>query len=116
MYGSDDEKNRGTETSMSNNTHTSTNSWFDPPIENYRFYYQGGGSTSLTNRNSAKGFVLKTRRGMRLDGDLGSEGGNKTQILSSSSRNLFGSTISRGGGAASVDRSDDRDSQNTSSY
>ena len=102
---------------MSTNTHASDNSWFDPPIENYRFYYQGGGTT-MTDRNSAKGFVLKTQRTMQLEGSMGSARGNKSQanMLSSSSRNLFGSTISRGGGAASMDRSDDNNSQNTSSY
>ena len=101
---------------MSTNTRASENSWFDPPIENYRFYYQGGGTT-LTDRNSAKGFVLKTQRTMQLEGSMGSARGNKSaHMLSSSSRNLFGSTISRGGGAASMDRSDDNNSQNTSSY
>ena len=113
------------ETSMSTNTHTSDNSWFDPPIENYRFYYQSGDSTPMmTTRGSAKqsGFILRNNRSMRLEGDVGSERGNKSaHVLSSSSRNLFGSTISRGPGG-SVDRgdetvrTDEKDSQNTGSY
>lgn len=71
----------------------------------------------MTDRNSARGFVLKTQRTIRLEGSVESARGNKSaNMLSSSSRNLFGSTISRGGGAASIDRSDEINSQNTSSY
>ena len=49
---SDDE---ATSQSISDTTHKSDNSWFDPPIENYQFYYKGANSNALNEREGQKG-------------------------------------------------------------
>ena len=56
--------------SMSTNTHNSDNSWFDPPIENYRFYYQGTVNEMTNSKNQQpSGFFLKPRRTAKLGGN-----------------------------------------------
>ena len=94
---SDDDKSQ-TSLSLSTNTRNSDNSWFDPPLENYRFFYQAGNQindSKGSNGKQAAGFVLKQRG--KLGSEVASERG-KSGLMSSygKNNNLFGSTVSRG--------------------
>ena len=57
---SDDDRSQ-TSMSLSTNTRNSDSSWFDPPLENYRFFYQGGNNINEKGGQGkhTAGFVLK---------------------------------------------------------
>ncbi len=57
--------------SSDNKTSNSDNSYFDPPIENYRFYYQSGnqGGSTLGTKTQQTGFYMKQRKEVESMGD-----------------------------------------------
>ena len=103
-----DEDRLSASSSLSTNTRKSDNSWFDPPLENYRFFYQGGGNNINEKSNASKlpdGFFIKPRSTLKLDSDGGvSERGGKSR-MSSYGKQFYGSTMSRE--IVSEDRIDD---------
>ena len=52
----DDSDDSSISSSTSIQTKNSGNSWFDPPIDNYRFYYQGGGVGTHSQLGSQLGY------------------------------------------------------------
>ena len=106
QYAEDsDTDDEATSQTMSDTTHKSDNSWFDPPIENYRFYYQGADKNAVNERESRKGLFLRVRNTRNLDSD-------SDRNMSLGVRNLYGSTMSRDLGTVRDDncsmRTDDR--------
>lgn len=86
----------------------SDNSWFDPPIENYRFYFKGENNTS-TNPNTFFMQVTPVREHID-DDDINTEvqHGNKHELYSSTnSRDIMMSdeNIGRGSKFTSKKRS-----------
>ena len=97
--------------SFSTNTHASENSYFDPPIENYRFYYQGDNSVNDKNSVKNNGFFLKQRKHTKLGSEIHSEYGTNNR-MSDVQKPLYGSTFSRDQiscGDGNSMRADDRD-------
>mmetsp|Transcript_12932 Transcript_12932/g.17405 ORF Transcript_12932/g.17405 Transcript_12932/m.17405 type:complete len:187 (+) Transcript_12932:1132-1692(+) len=77
-------------------TSNSDNSYFDPPIENYRFYYQGGGSTVNDHQT---GFTIMRRKETESVGDRLLDEGTESYFggyhPSKTRSGLYGSIASR---------------------
>ena len=118
----EDEDELSASKSSSTNTHNSDNSWFDPPIENYRFYFQGSnlinqkGGNAIGSKHTSGGFFLKTQSNMKLGSSQASHKGKSR--LSSYGKNLFGSTLSREIVSDFGDeiRTEEKESMHTSGY
>ena len=62
LYADEDEGASINSYSTDNMTSHSDNSYFDPPLENYRFFYKGDSASVNKQRTDQTGLILKQRR------------------------------------------------------
>ena len=101
--------------------HSESNSWFDPPLEQYRFYQQGDAVNEKKVAREQTGLFMKQRKNTKFDDDNDESeiGGNtfptNKDSLTRGNGYVYGSTLS--GRDKSSRRSlytDDKDPSNQS--